>query len=567
MDNSEQLTIDIRPDSGVYGTFRRISYRPWSAIAEFIDNSTQNYFEHKRHIGEMIDADPVLEIDIVHDPVMKSLVIVDNANGMNWGELERAIQLNKPPANISGRSEFGMGLKMAACWFGSRWRVVTKRLGDTIEYNALVDVSRLEIDKPDAIVVQQRMGFEPSEHYTRIDSLVKSLCRSSENKSTHVWVQYTVSVPYTTPTYGSAQMCNIAGTSSRRVFTRESRIEIEDLHRTFRGRTLPSIRENIASMYRRDIDSGDITIRWNGQPFTWDKDRVFEEETPDGDRTRWEKDVQFNVDGHKVSGKVWIIIPGRARRAGMHLFRRDRLVVGGPGQGYKPVAIFAAPNSFQSQRLVGELDLDDWPVTQTKDGFDWHGELENGFIDKLKAAVSEYVEKVDPRNSPPDTSTKTTTSDGQVVGDSTKESLSGSDVDSVLTIVETGPPPPQILPIEDLNRMEQAAERSGEQPTYIHLGSEGVPTLKVYWLDNLPPSDIYASFDMPNDDELRLYVNLNHPFVERVISREPAKLELYALNLYADALVESGIRKRGQNVPAHTFRDFKDKFLRAINSR
>ena len=511
MDNSEQLTIDIRPDSGVYGTFRRISYRPWSAIAEFIDNSTQNYFEHKRHIGEMIDADPALEIDIVHDPGMKSIVIVDNANGMNWGELERAIQLNKPPANISGRSEFGMGLKMAACWFGSRWRVVTKRLGDTIEYNALVDVSRLEIDKPNAIVVQQRMGFEPSEHYTRI--------------------------------------------------------EIEDLHRTFRGRTLPSIRENIASMYRRDIDSGDITIRWNGQPFTWDKDRVFEEETPDGDRTRWEKDVQFNVDGHKVSGKVWIIIPGRARRAGMHLFRRGRLVVGGPGQGYKPVAIFAAPNSFQSQRLVGELDLDDWPVTQTKDGFDWHGELENGFIDKLKAALSEYVEKVDPRNSPPDTSTKTTTSDGQVVGDSTKGSLSGSDVDSVLTIVETGPPPPQMLPIEDLNRMEQAAERSGEQPTYIHLGSEGVPTLKVYWLDNLPPSDIYASFDMPTDDELRLYVNLNHPFVERVISREPAKLELYALNLYADALVESGIRKRGQNVPAHTFRDFKDKFLRAINSR
>ena len=71
---------------------------------------------------------------------------------------------------------------------------------------------------------------------------------------------------------------------------------------------------------------------------------------------------------------------------------------------------------------------------------------------------------------------------------------------------------------------------------------------------------------MPTDDELRLYVNLNHPFVERVISREPAKLELYALSLYADALVESGIRKRGQNVPAHTFRDFKDKFLRVIES-
>ena len=39
------------------------------------------------------------------------------------------------------------------------------------------------------------------------DSLAKSLCRSKLNKRTHAWVQYTVSVPYTTPTYGSAQMC------------------------------------------------------------------------------------------------------------------------------------------------------------------------------------------------------------------------------------------------------------------------------------------------------------------------------------------------------------------------
>ena len=54
------------------------------------------------------------------------------------------------------------------------------------------------------------------------DSLAKSLCRSNLNKRTHACVQYTVSVPYTTPTYGSAQMCKIAGTSSKRVFTRES---------------------------------------------------------------------------------------------------------------------------------------------------------------------------------------------------------------------------------------------------------------------------------------------------------------------------------------------------------
>ena len=40
-----------------------------------------------------------------------------------------------------------------------------------------------------------------------VDSLVKSLCRSNSNNRALAWVQYTVSVPCTTPTYGSAQMC------------------------------------------------------------------------------------------------------------------------------------------------------------------------------------------------------------------------------------------------------------------------------------------------------------------------------------------------------------------------
>lgn len=290
MNNPTPRSIDISPDSGVYATFRRISYRPWSAIAEFVDNATQNYFDHKTRIAKATGEMPKLEINIFYDPKAKTLAILDNANGMNWCELERAIQLNRPPENTSGRSEFGMGLKMAACWFGSQWRVVTKRLGDEIEYDAFVDVNRLEVEKPQAITVTPRFGLEPLDHYTRI--------------------------------------------------------EINDLHRTFRGRALHSVRQNIASMYRRDIASGDIAIKWNGEPFEWKPDRAFEETLPDGTVNRWEKDVRFDVDGLEVTGRILIRIPGNARRAGMHLFRRDRLILGGPGNGYKPSDIFAHPTSI-----------------------------------------------------------------------------------------------------------------------------------------------------------------------------------------------------------------------------
>ena len=44
--------LNIRPDTGVYGTYKRISYQPWTALAEFVDNSTQSFYDHKAQLFE-----------------------------------------------------------------------------------------------------------------------------------------------------------------------------------------------------------------------------------------------------------------------------------------------------------------------------------------------------------------------------------------------------------------------------------------------------------------------------------------------------------------------------------
>ena len=51
-----QLTIDIRPAVSVYATYRRLSYQPWYAIAEFVDNSTQSYYDHRAELIGGIQA-------------------------------------------------------------------------------------------------------------------------------------------------------------------------------------------------------------------------------------------------------------------------------------------------------------------------------------------------------------------------------------------------------------------------------------------------------------------------------------------------------------------------------
>jgi hypothetical protein len=50
MSDNDTNTINIRPATSVYATYQRLSYKPWYAIAEFVDNSTQNYYDHKEEL-------------------------------------------------------------------------------------------------------------------------------------------------------------------------------------------------------------------------------------------------------------------------------------------------------------------------------------------------------------------------------------------------------------------------------------------------------------------------------------------------------------------------------------
>lgn len=68
---------------------------------------------------------------------------------------------------------------------------------------------------------------------------------------------------------------------------------------------------------------------------------------------------------------------------------RGKVVKGAGGaandaeDGYKPYEIFGAPNSFESQRLIGELHIVNVPVTHTKDALLWEGNDEDTFVRKL----------------------------------------------------------------------------------------------------------------------------------------------------------------------------------------
>jgi hypothetical protein len=328
---------DIRPPLGeILDAYERLSYKAKSAISEFVDNSTGSYFLNKVFLRKL-ENQFSLKINIFYDPLKKNLSIMDNAMGMNKEELYNALRIAKRPTDINGRNEFGMGLKTAASWFSKKWSVTTKRSDSNYEYSVLVDIEHLKETKQNDFHIEEKY-IGDNTHYTIIRLL--------------------------------------------------------DIKRILNYKMIDSLKEEVASIYRRDFIQGDISISLNNQNLYYKPEEIFIDNTDN-----LKKEVKVDIDdfvehnGQKyfIKGFVGILKNGSYKNAGLTLLRRNRVIIGGVGSNYKHPDLFKNSNSFFSLRVFGELSLDNWPVTQAKDAFDWETNgLEELFVSKI-AKLTKHI--------------------------------------------------------------------------------------------------------------------------------------------------------------------------------
>lgn len=504
------LAVNIRPQVDVYATYRRLSYRPWFAIAEFVDNSTQNYYDHRRALLRAFKKDGPpgrLRIEVTYDSENNTLSILDNANGMEIEELTRALVLNKPPPDPSGRSEYGMGLKTAACWFGKTWTIDTSRLGSDRALTATVHVPDLAANKTDEVPVRHRPA-PPERHFTRIT--------------------------------------------------------IEGLYNPIRGRTVGRIRDQLASMYREDLRSGEIEIFWNGEAIAFEEPPILIEELDGGVTREWRKDVEIDIlwDGHdrdlKVTGWIGIRIPASQRDAGFVLLRRRRVVIGGPGEGYKPIEIFGQGNTFRSQRLIGELHMDHWPVTQAKDAFDWSGGLEDSLIDELKRASQGYMDKAEGYRQATQQVTRT---EMELASERTREVFTdrrfGAAIAEEVAFPEPAKTETQVT--EDATKLHAVSE--GPIFYRLDVGTD-IWQFRIYWQDQLSDAH-WMQVSYPQDNEIDVFLNMAHPFFASHLG-DRGVLEVLQKFVLSLALAERMARQTSRDglVAPGDFRNFMNRVLR-----
>jgi Histidine kinase-, DNA gyrase B-, and HSP90-like ATPase len=487
------VKLELGPD--ILRSYKRLPYTAWHALAEFVDNSTQSYFDHRDELDAAYAAEgSELEVSIIFDREGTGLFrISDNAMGMDRAELTRALRVGHPPDNPTGRSRYGLGMKMGACWYGNQWSVITKKLGETDEVRVTVDVEQVASGHAD-LEESVTGGLDPKEHYTRI--------------------------------------------------------EIRELNRKPQGRTLGKIREFLANIYRLDIDAGTLRLLWQNTPLAWEMDWVF---LKDSQGNEYKKDFEFEVNNKRVSGWTGVLDQGGRAKAGFAVVHNDRMLRTWP-DAWHPEALYGqlqGSNDLVNQRLVGEIHLDAFEVSHTKDAIHWVDDEEDQVQDALKEACAEYREVARSTRKRQRMSSVAV----QAAARALETELQSAELND---IIQTDPPPDAAIAADDEALLAETDTSTTDFSA--QLTHHGQPVSVIGILDSTKsPNDPYVISEATQPDRVIVVINMNHPHLGEI---DENGLLNYFRHCTYDALAEWKARNQASSIDPGTIKRLKDGLLR-----
>lgn len=456
-------SIDIRPTIGLLALMKNIKYTEWEAMAEFIDNSVQSYNSNKTKLRKL-EKNYKLKIRI--DLSLKEIVIKDNAAGISEDRYEAAFETGKPPPDTKGLSEFGVGMKIASCWFADKWKVHTKALGEKnwrlVEFN----IEKLREKNTERLEVTE----------------------SKANADAH----------YTIVTLSKLNHKPILG-------------------------SITKIYQHLSSIYRYMINSGEIEIIINGNRLKYEPPKIrhsgYYKDWQEGiikspKKRKWYKNIDFNFENiTKVEGYVGIREKGQVKQPGFSLFRRGRLITGTEAVPFKPHEIFGYGNDRKQQVIFGELKLNDMPVTFQKNDFKWDETLKNKFINQLKKEI-EFLDKDKKISLIKQAEEWTERLERDDIREQTKASLP-----QISKIIARGLESSKATKInikKDVKKHKHAEVSEESEWEEVYLEEQKYTYKIITEYDESNPDLYFAEFpETKNNFKIKVYINLKHKFAER----------------------------------------------------
>jgi hypothetical protein len=357
---ADKFKVDIRPDVAALRIFRSMSFTPWYALGEFVDNSITSAIKFLPQLKKLNGVDYELQISIDFDKTNDSLIVEDNAAGISRDEIERALKTGIPPADTSiGLSKHGVGMKAAALWWGRTLTIETYPINEPNGWKAVIDVS----DTGDL------------ESYIEVSSIPSRGYPGTKIFVEHLW------------------------------------------RKAPQAKTVTAIRAYLPSIYRSYLnpelnENGFLcSINYEGKELSFKAPKLLKapfwptKHGPEDNskEIKWElKNIDIKLaSGTHVKGWVGILETMRRDFSGFFLHYRGKGISGVvpvtdtdsddldeakdaiSRAAYKPRKIFGQQGHYKDQSFIGEFDITDFGKTITTDAALWSPQEENEFIDAL----------------------------------------------------------------------------------------------------------------------------------------------------------------------------------------
>jgi hypothetical protein len=522
-DSNLDTEVEIRPEVTMLSVLRHLNYEPWFALAEFVDNSIQSFIVNEEKLKAIHGPDFRLIVEINIDTSGPGQIIVsDNAAGIAKEDFPRAFRPAQAPNDRTGLSEFGMGMKSAACWFASNWTVRTKALDENVERTIKFDINN---------IVENNVQTLPA--------TIQPMAEAAH---------------YTT-------------------------LVLRNLHHVPKGRTVGKIKDHLASIYRVFIRNDFLTLRFNDENLTHELPKILTALPYDSvgiPRTgagvkavEWKKEINLDFgEGQRVTGFVALREKASTALAGFALFRRDRLIEGSHDDTYRPKQIFKHATSYPYQRVFGELHIEGFDVSHTKDGFRWE-EYEDEFLellaDEIEGGDLDLITQAENFRALP-----TKRSIQQQASDATSNVAEHLEavVAPIVAEARSNPVEPDKLPEEMPSNELQASERTVE---FHDGGFHWIITLRTSvdpaaenWI-SVSKLDLKKGEDKARTRRLILDLSLAHPFSMKYLGVSNENIEVF-LRLASGLCISLVLTEDLTGEPPQTTLHFFNNLLRGALS-
>ena len=324
---TSSFKVDVSPDMKMYKLLQSQSYSVYSALSEFVDNSVQSYIDHKDTIQKTDKNNTKLKIKISINSKNKEIVILDNALGINRKNFQRAIKMDtNTDHKKTSLSKFGVGMKTAAVWFSSNWKIETSALGSEEKL-----ICEFNLDK-----------------LLNTGEKEVSVSCSNENKKSH----------YTKITIKSSP-----------------RIESKQY---YEEKVIPHLAETFIKFkdfLSIDVNYDDKTLKKTTEAYFKPSEPLkYPEVDNKGNKKSnkykiWKKRVMLTYKNKQVKGSFRIMKTGSYSQPGIRLLRNRRVIEGTRINPNRPKILLGTENKYASQRLYGEVHLNDFEVDFMKTKF------------------------------------------------------------------------------------------------------------------------------------------------------------------------------------------------------